>query len=247
MRRWDAGESDRKLTLLTREWGVVDAYARGSRKGGSRLAGVTEPLTLATFQLASGKRFLYVTQAQAITSFPALRGEYEKLAIALALVELASAILPHEQPAEDSFQLLLEALRYVEVHAKPVAAFVWAEAALLGVAGTAPLFDRCVVCGKKASGSACSLSPWAGGYICSEHNSGYTDRFAASREVCIGLARIAELEIPPANLKCAGDCAKAIVAFARKLADQDLPAHRQLLAFLKSTSPASQDSNAPSE
>src|SRR5688500_15988706 len=94
LRRKDSGERDRRLTLLTPELGKVDAIAKGARKGASRLAGSSDPLAMARMTLAKGKVNLFVTQAQPIHSFRGLRTDFERLSLALALVELYGAVLP---------------------------------------------------------------------------------------------------------------------------------------------------------
>jgi DNA repair protein RecO (recombination protein O) len=55
LRRRDAGESDRALTLLTEERGLVEVVAKGARKVGSRLAGCSEPLAVCELEVAKGK------------------------------------------------------------------------------------------------------------------------------------------------------------------------------------------------
>ena len=63
LHRTESGENDRRLTLLTLEQGKIDVIARGARKGGSRLAGISEPLVFAKMQLAVGRHRRFVTQA----------------------------------------------------------------------------------------------------------------------------------------------------------------------------------------
>ncbi|HSM92508.1 MAG TPA: DNA repair protein RecO, partial [Anaeromyxobacteraceae bacterium] len=47
----DYGESDRIVTLLTRERGKVGAYARGARASRRRFPGLLEPFTLLSAEL----------------------------------------------------------------------------------------------------------------------------------------------------------------------------------------------------
>ncbi|RYG21069.1 DNA repair protein RecO, partial [bacterium] len=145
LRRRDAGETDRRLTILTPELGKLDVFAKGARKAASRLSGVSDPLSVGRLCLAEGKRNRYVTQAQPQSSFPGLRTDFDRLSMSLAVVELFAAILPYEDPDADAYELLLKALRGIEKHPRPLAATVWAQVALLSHTGYLPNFGACVV------------------------------------------------------------------------------------------------------
>lgn len=224
LRRRDLGESDRRLTLLTEELGVFDAIAKGARKGGSRLAGSSEPLSVSVLHLAIGKKQWYVTQAQPITSYPGLRLDFDRLQFALALAEVASAVFPHEQPAPEAFRFIVEALRYIEVHDEPIVAAVWAELQTLKLAGFAPQWLNCVSCDAPPKHARSTLSPDAGGFVCPEHADGGYDRFQVPVEVAIGLGRAADLEAPPAHFKLATEAYRALLPFWRHVAERPLPA-----------------------
>lgn len=214
--------------MLTQEAGVIDVTARGARKAASRLAGSSEPLSACILHVAEGKHKAFVTQVQPVTSFPGLRADYGRLSLALALTEVAAAVLPHEQPAPEAFALLASSLKYLEAHEKPVVAFVWAETQLLRLAGFMPEIGACVVCGKPVSGPVPALSPHAGGYVCVDDMGRYTDRYGARAEVLYGLTAIAELEAPPANLKFAQECVAALYPFWREIAGWALPANEEV-------------------
>ncbi|MFQ3668146.1 MAG: DNA repair protein RecO [Fimbriimonadaceae bacterium] len=225
LRRRDSGENDRQLTILTAERGVVDVVAKGARKGGSRLAGSSEPFAVCTMSLAPGRRRRYVTQTQPITSFPGLRTDYDRMAIGIGLLEIAAAVLPHEDPAPRAFKFLVEALRYLEVHPKPIVAAVWAEVGLMQIAGFQPRFDACAVTGQGLREAEVWVSPMAGGYVVAEEAIEFPDRFRARFEILVGLARIGELDAPPKNLKFAVDCLRTLVPFWAEIVGRPLPAH----------------------
>ena len=233
LRRRDAGETDRRLTILTPELGKIDVYAKGARKGASRLAGVSDPLSVGTLSLAAGKRNRFVTQAQPQTSFPGLRRDFDRLSIALATVEIFAAILPYEEPDPDAYELLVKALRSVERHPKPLAAAVWTQVALLGHAGFMPDFGRCVVTGEPLREGEPFLSPRAGGYVADAAAAPYNDRFRVQAEVVVNLDRLAPLENPPPNLRFAEETLAALLPFWRHIADSPLPALEAMIGGLK--------------
>ena len=224
LRRRDAGEADRRLTILTPELGKVDVYAKGARKGGSRLAGVSDPLSVARLALATGKRNRFVTQAQPQTSFPGLRRDFDRLGLALATVELFAAVLPFEEPDPEVYDLLVRALGAIEAHPKPLAASAWAQVALLGHAGFMPSFAACAVGGEPLREGEPFLSPRAGGYVADAQAGAYADRFRVLAEVAVNLDRLAPLSEPPPNLRFAEETLMALAPFWRHVADAPLPA-----------------------
>ena len=235
LRRRDSGESDRRLTLLTREQGKIDVVAKGARKSGSRLAGSSDPLTVAQLGLATGKKNTFITQTQPLASFRGLRSDYEKLSFALALLELYAAVVPYEQPEADLYDLLFRSLQELESHEKPLAALVWAELQLLSYAGFLPSFEVCAVSGQHLRMAAAMpfVSPNAGGYVSNSESQAFDDRFKVRLEVLVGLARTAELDQPPANLKLAEECAIALFPFWRHVAEAALPANDTVVKELK--------------
>src|SRR5579862_305209 len=142
LRRRDSGESDRRLTVLTREVGKIDIVAKGARKSGSRLAGSSDPLVVAKFSIATGKKNQFITQAQPMASFRGLRTDYERLSFGLALCELYSAVIPWEEPFPEAYELLASSLHILETHERPVVAMVWAQLQLLSLSGFLPAFDQ---------------------------------------------------------------------------------------------------------
>lgn len=233
LRRRDQGENDRSVTLLTAESGKVEAIAKGARKAGSRLAAVTEPLTVATLGLAAGRHRRFITQAQPESSFRGLRADYDRLAGGLALAELFAEIIPHEEPAPEAFALLWRALDGLDRHDRPLAVLVWAELRLMLLSGYLPDFMRCVATGEPISEAEPWLSPHAGGAISAERATAYTDRFRVRREVTLGLAKCAELELPPPNLKFAEDCLAALLPFWKAIADAPLLANVHLVRTVR--------------
>ncbi|MHB8636840.1 MAG: DNA repair protein RecO [Fimbriimonadaceae bacterium] len=224
LRRQDAGESDRRLTLFTVEYGKLDAVAKGARKGGSRLAGISEPLSVSDMTLAEGRRTRYVTQVLPVASFPGLRNDFDRLTYGLALTEFAAAVLPWESPLPDTFEVLTCGLHGLESHAQPLAALCWALVKLLEVSGFLPQFDVCVETGASIQEAFGSLSASAGGYVVEAHAARFQDCYRVQAEVLVALARLAELAEPPPRLKLDSACFMALYPLCRAVADAPLSA-----------------------
>ncbi len=169
LHRVTLGETDRILTLYTREHGKLSAVAKGARSAKSRFGGVSELFTYSRFLLATGKSLDLVTQAEIADSFPPLRNDLDLLARATYFCELL-----------DRFTLERDALSSAELCDLTVAALhllaratdspdvvVHAyELHLLGALGYAPELDQCVVCGEELPRRTLGFSPSLGGVLC---------------------------------------------------------------------------------
>lgn len=69
-------ETDKKITILTKEQGKIIAFARGAKKAGSRFMASTEPFAYGTFQLHAGRAY-NVTAVHIEQYFETLRADYE--------------------------------------------------------------------------------------------------------------------------------------------------------------------------
>lgn len=238
LRRRDAGDSDRRLTVLSAEQGKIDVVAKGAKKAGSRLAGISEPLTMSSLAIVQGKRSAFITQAQPLSSFRRLRADYDRLQCGLAFAELVAAVCPYEQPMPDLYELVGRCLGHLEVHPKPLVALIWCEMRLMDSTGFHPEFERCVVSGASIGEAEPYVSPHAGGYVCDAEAMRFTDRTKTRAEVLYGLARLAALAEPPSNLKFAAECAATLFPFWRALAESPLPANDALVKELRQSQPS---------
>lgn len=232
LRRRDSGEADRRLTLLTVEYGKLDVVAKGAKKSASRLAAASEPLTVGTYTLALGRRTRYVTQAALLSGYRNLRRDYDRLSLAFAFAEVAAGVIPWEEPDEGPVDFVERALAAIDGHARPLAAAVWAQVGLLQLSGFLPDFSACVVTGVPVREANPFLSPLAGGLLSESAAVGFSDRFRVRSEVVIALLRLGELESPPDNLKFAADCFRALVPFWRTILESPLPCTEAALAEL---------------
>lgn len=215
--------------MLSEERGLIDVIAKGARKGGSRLAGCSEPLAVCEMHVAKGKARDFVTQAQPITSFPGYRVDYDRLLCGLAFAEIVAAVTPHERADTELFTFVLVALKQIESHTKPIVATAWAEVLLLQVIGSVPSFDRCVETGAKIQEADAYFSPAAGGYVVQEVALPLADKIKTRAEVLVGLAKLGELSEPPQSLKLADESLQLLHKIWIELAGRALPAHAQLL------------------
>ena len=139
------GESDRLVTVLTQEYGLIRAIAPGARKHKSRLGGRSGMFVVNELLFAKGKSIDKLVQAETLQSFPGLSQDLAKLTTSQYLAELALAQALTDQPQEELFSLLIEHLERIEAAAKPDILPCLAQATfhMLALAGVAPEVFRC--------------------------------------------------------------------------------------------------------
>lgn len=114
LKRTNFSEGDKILTVLTRPHGKIKVLAKGVRKITSRRAGSVELFNRSLLFLATGKTFDLLTEARPLATFPRLRKNLNKVAVAFYLVELTDKLLPERQENRLAFSLLLGTLERLE-------------------------------------------------------------------------------------------------------------------------------------
>src|SRR5579871_4481700 len=122
LRRINLGETDKILTLYTREHGKLSAVAKGARRAGSRLSGATELFTYSRNLLARATYLCELLDRLTLERDATMSEELCDLTLS------ALYLLKRAQDYPDGV-----------VHAY--------ELRLLAALGYAPVLDRCVRCG----------------------------------------------------------------------------------------------------
>jgi len=163
LRTMRLGEADRIVTLATPEHGKVRAVAKGIRKTKSRLGGRLEPLTHVTMMCWRGRELDVVNQVEAIEHFKAIRGDLERVPVAMTMLEVVDHVALERQPMPDMFRMLVGALRTLEERPAPalLGAFLWK---LLALEGVGPSVDQCARC--EWNGELVAFDPSEGGFLC---------------------------------------------------------------------------------
>ncbi len=108
------GESDRLLTLLSEEQGLLRLAVPGSRRPGSSLAAAV-PLAHLQLQVGRGKGLRRVRQLRVVRNYSGLGQQLEPLAGAQALAELCLALVPGESAAPGFLAAVLMHLGRLEL------------------------------------------------------------------------------------------------------------------------------------
>ena len=144
--RFDYGEADRILTLITPSGGKLKAIAKGIRRPTSRIGGSLEPFAELTVLLARGRTFDVVTQVSVGHAWLNLRDSLESAATAWYLAELADRSLEERHAAEPVYSLLKRGYELLDAGMEPRRVARWYEMHLADELGMRPEVDRCVEC-----------------------------------------------------------------------------------------------------
>jgi DNA repair protein RecO (recombination protein O) len=166
----DYGESDRVVTLLSRELGKVSAFARGARASRRRFGGALEPFTLVAAEARSraASDLLGLESVAVERAHGAIRGDLARIACAAYAAELSRELVHDREPHPELFDLLAAYLSLLDgAPARPAALRAF-ELGALRAAGLAPMLEACARCGSPldAGGRALRLDPGQGGVLC---------------------------------------------------------------------------------
>ena len=146
--RFDYGEADRILTLITPGGGKLKAIAKGIRRQKSRIGGSLEPFAELRVALAQGRTFEVVTQVSVVHPWLNLRDNLVSFGTASYLAELANGTLEERHASESVYVLLKRAYEILDAGMAPGRVARWFEMHLADELGVRPEVDRCVECGR---------------------------------------------------------------------------------------------------
>ncbi len=149
IREQATGERDKLLTLLTREKGIIKAFANGARSPKNRNANTTDVFCYSDMSLTKGKSGAYSLRESCPKDvFFSLRGDIVKLSLAQYICELAEELAPREEPAEELFSLFLNCLHLLANTKKDIYLIkAAAELRMLTLSGYMPAIVACDSCG----------------------------------------------------------------------------------------------------
>ncbi len=152
IREQTIGESDRLVTLLTADLGIVRAFVRRAKTYKNKNLSATSLFVYGDFTLYKGKDAYVIDSASPIEVFFDLRNDIERLALAQYFAQLTYYLGTEEQPAPEMLRLILNALYLLckgEKDLKLVKAAVEMRMVCLG--GYMPNVLACYRCGEYES------------------------------------------------------------------------------------------------
>ncbi len=168
--RFELGEADRVLTLLTPHDGKLKAIAKGVRRPRSRLGGAVEPFAELHLVLARARTFDVITSASVEHAWLSLRERLESTATAWYLAELAQRAVEERAFAYPVYALLKRAYQLLDDGMAPGRVARWYEFGLADALGMRPEVERCVECDRVlGQDEEFRWVPALGGILCTAH------------------------------------------------------------------------------
>ncbi len=96
--RWNYGESDRVLTVISNHHGKLRLLAKGVRKPKSRKRGHLEVFSHIKFSASKGRGLDLITEVETVESFHGVRKNLKKVVLAYYFMEVVSRVV-HEGEA----------------------------------------------------------------------------------------------------------------------------------------------------
>jgi DNA repair protein RecO (recombination protein O) len=232
--RFDLGEADRVLTLITPGIGKIKAIAKGIRRPTSRVGGSLEPFAELNLALARGRTFDVVTQVVVGHAWLNLRDSLESTATAWYIAELADRSLEERHAAEPLYSLLHRAYELLDAGMAAGRVARWYEMHLADELGVRPEVDRCVECDRvlEVEGRF-RWVPMLGGVLCDRCPGPAHDRTGLGLEALKLLKAYQRLDVEAlAALRLAADVEREVETAMRDFVRHALEREARSLAFL---------------
>ena len=232
--RFELGEADRVLTVMTPEYGKLRIIAKGVRRPTSRLGGSLEPFAELRVALSHGRTFEHVTQVSVGHAWlrdarlARIRGDR------LVSRRAGGAVVRGGGVSEPLYTLLRRAYELLDGGMAPARVARWYEMRLADEMGQRPEVDRCVECDRmlEAEG-AFRWVPALGGVLCERHPAPPAWRVDLSLEALKLLKAYQRMDAEAlAGLRLPASVEREVEAAMREFVRQVLERDPRSLAFL---------------
>ncbi|OZM57734.1 DNA repair protein RecO [Lottiidibacillus patelloidae] len=164
IRSIDYGESNKIITLFTKEFGKVGVMARGAKKPKSRLASTTQLFTCGYFLFQKSTKLGTLQQAEVLTPLRMIQSDIIKTAYAAYFVELLDKCTEERKSSTAIYEFLYYSLVYLnEGIDEQVLKYIF-EMKMLILLGIQPHVNGCKSCG--VLDEKYSFSIKEGGFLC---------------------------------------------------------------------------------
>ncbi|HMK44402.1 MAG TPA: DNA repair protein RecO [Dissulfurispiraceae bacterium] len=182
------GEADLIVTYLTRDFGILKAFAKSPRKTKSRFGSSLEPLTYARIAVMGRENanLPRLTQSDIVRPFQRLREDYGIFVRTAGLIELNLRFLPEREPNPEAFRLLVQTLSRLESGVQSLY-FLYAKTRFLQICGYLPELAMCGRCGHETVSHGTHDFYLAHGAILCVHCSSVQEE---ARQVSAGAVRV---------------------------------------------------------
>ncbi len=143
------GEQNKLVTVLTRDLGLIRAFAHGAAKTTSRSASATETLCYSTFTLSENKGVYSLSEATPQEVFFELRSDIERMSLAQYFCEAVMNLSVEGEEAAEQLRLMLNCLYLLSKDLRDMR-FIKSvfELRMMTICGFMPDIEGCCECGE---------------------------------------------------------------------------------------------------
>ncbi len=167
----DYGESDRIVTLYTKDFGRVKGMAKGARRSRKRFANTLEPFTHIKTELAlkASSGLNWINHSSLINVFFDIRLDIGRFIYGSVFLEIIDQMAAESHPVPHLFSLFLLYLHNLNKSNRPNTLMPVFALRLLSILGYTPYVSGCVICEKPLNKKVSSVffSYGDGGIVCS--------------------------------------------------------------------------------
>lgn len=162
----DYGETNKIITIFTKQLGIITALSRGANKPKSRLSAASQVFIQAEFLIYVTKGLSTIQQAQIVQSYRHIREDIVKTAYAAYIIELTEKILEQREPDPLIYDQLMKTLSWINEQEEFLIPIIMYELKIYIKGGFAPVVNHCVNCQKYEFPFSFSIQE--GGLLCKD-------------------------------------------------------------------------------
>lgn len=149
IKEMNVGESDRLVTLFTREYGIIKAFASGAKNIKSKKGSATSLLTYGSFTIKRKNESYRIYEATPISMFFGAGSDIEVLTLSQYFCELANVFAVAGTPNNELLRLILNSLHFLTKEKRfPPLIKAITELRVAVISGYSPNLIACDGCGK---------------------------------------------------------------------------------------------------
>lgn len=149
IKEMNVGESDRLVTLFSRDYGIIKAFASGAKNLKSKKGAATALLTYSSFTVVQKNGTYRIREATPISQFFSIGTDVTVLALSQYFCELAFVFGEEGKPNTELLRLILNSLHFLTKEKRnPLLLKAITELRIVTISGYAPNLIACENCGE---------------------------------------------------------------------------------------------------
>lgn len=153
LKNYAYGEADSIVTYFTKDFGLINLFAKSPRKIKSKFGSSLEPLTYSRISFIGREDKLQkIIQSDIIEPFQIIRENYRLFLKISEVLRLLLQFLPKREPNNELFYLFLDTLFYLKEKNNHDSHIIFLKLKLLSLLGYLPDFKNCGLCRDRLNG-----------------------------------------------------------------------------------------------